>query len=572
MRRKIRRRDRKVLMGVLAVALPLASVALLPAPAFSAGVPSPTLVGPVLTQPESSTVSDLTDAGITVPLPNGTDLWVFGDLVRYQYGKGAWKQHGFIFGSNAAEGPYSQGQLPAPLDNVKVGKSVSATNQPAQFIPAPTDVYMKNGSGKLCTKANGARYQARWATGAALMPDSTNVLVTYIDGCIVSGSSYTAEGWGFMEYNWSENTISVPPFDVFPPPTNGATLPETENFGSPVVTNNTVTLFSGSACPDDYYTTVAANTASLENPGSYALSHTGWGATGCGTVAQTFGPGLRPELQLLWFTSPSVGQFEVDSAPTASGPWTKEASGTLPGCSNTSLGPNGLSCYATQLHPELSSPSQLLMSYVLPDYGPGVAGHPDSTLGHLVVASVSLTAGSSPLYIESSPLSNGAFGQAYSATLRAAGGVAPYTWSISRGALPGGLTLDPSTGVISGDPTSGGTFDFTVQATDSTVRTAETAAASLSITIKVPLGITTGALPGATVGQSYSATLGATGGTSPYKWKKSGKLPKGLRLNPSGTISGTPSAKAVSETFKVSVTDKSHPKQSATATFTIVVS
>jgi len=126
--------------------------------------------------------------------------------------------------------------------------------------------------------------------------------------------------------------------------------------------------------------------------------------------------------------------------------------------------------------------------------------------------------------------------------------------------------------VISGDPISGGTFVFTVQATDSTVPTAETATALLSITIKTPLGITTGSLRGATVGQPYSATLGATGGTLPYRWKKSGKLPKGLRLNSSGTISGTPSAKAVSETFKVSVTDKSHPKQSATATFTIVVS
>ncbi len=572
MRRKIGRRGHKVLMGVLAVALPLASVALLPAPAFSAGVAAPTLVGPVLTQLESSTVSDLSDAGITVPLPNGTDLWVFGDLVKYKYAKGAWKRNDFIFGSNAAEGPYSQGELPAPLDNVKVGKLLSATNQPTQFIPAPTDVYMNNGSGKRCTKAHGARYQARWATGAALMPDSTNVLVTYIDGCIVSGSSYTAEGWGFMEYNWSENTISVPPFDVFPPRTDGATLPETEEFGSPVVANGTVTLFSTSHCPDDYYTTVAANTASLENPGSYALSHTGWGATGCGPVVQTLGPDLHPEFQLLYLTSPSVGQFEVDSAPTASGPWTKEASGTLPGCSNTSLGPNGLSCYATQLHPELSSPSQLLISYVLPDYGPGVAAHPDSTLGHLVVASVPLTAGTSSLYIESSPLANGAFGQAYSATLMAAGGVAPDRWSISGGALPGGLTLNPSTGVISGDPNSGGTFDFTVRATDSTVPTAETATALRSITVEVPLGITPGSLPGATVGQSYSGALGATGGTLPYKWKKTGKLPKGLKLKSNGTISGTPSTKAVSETFKVSVTDKSHPKQSATADVTIVVS
>jgi hypothetical protein len=88
------------------------------------------------------------------------------------------------------------------------------------------------------------------------------------------------------------------------------------------------------------------------------------------------------------------------------------------------------------------------------------------------------------------------------------------------------------------------------------------------------LHVTTVSLPGAATGVAYSTTLRADGGTAPYKWKKvSGTLPQGLTLHKrSGIISGTLSASAVTAAFTVKVTDKSHPKQSATATFTISVS
>ncbi len=88
------------------------------------------------------------------------------------------------------------------------------------------------------------------------------------------------------------------------------------------------------------------------------------------------------------------------------------------------------------------------------------------------------------------------------------------------------------------------------------------------------LHVTTTSLPGATTGVAYSTTLQAGGGTAPYTWKKvSGTLPHGLTLHKrSGIISGTPSASAVTSTFTVKVTDKSHPKQSTTATFTINIS
>jgi len=62
--------------------------------------------------------------------------------------------------------------------------------------------------------------------------------------------------------------------------------------------------------------------------------------------------------------------------------------------------------------------------------------------------------------------------QAYSSSLAASGGVTPYTWSVSSGALPPGLTLGATTGLITGTPTQDGTFTVGIQSVDSTKPTA----------------------------------------------------------------------------------------------------
>jgi hypothetical protein len=97
--------------------------------------------------------------------------------------------------------------------------------------------------------------------------------------------------------------------------------------------------------------------------------------------------------------------------------------------------------------------------------------------------SSSTTIAPSTLAITTTSLANGQVGVGYSQTLTATGGTTPYSWAISVGSLPAGLSLNTSTGVISGLPKAVGTSSFTVQVTDSEVP-AVSKTAALSITIK----------------------------------------------------------------------------------------
>jgi hypothetical protein len=187
-----------------------------------------------------------------------------------------------------------------------------------------------------------------------------------------------------------------------------------------------------------------------------------------------------------------------------------------------------------------------------------------------VSATFSLSVEVAPPQVTTTTLPGGTADQAYSASLAASGGVTPYTWSITSGSLPAGLSLDPATGAISGTPTGTGTGTFTVAATDS-ANPAATATASLSITVTAaPLVIETTSLPPAATGNSYSATLAASGGVTPYTWSiTSGSLPAGLSLDPAtGAISGTPTG-AEPAAFTVTVTDSNSPAATASASLSI---
>ena len=84
------------------------------------------------------------------------------------------------------------------------------------------------------------------------------------------------------------------------------------------------------------------------------------------------------------------------------------------------------------------------------------------------------------LTVSTSTLPASSVNTVYSQTITATGGVNPYTWSISSGSLPAGLIINPSSGTISGTPTTEGASTFTVQVLDGN---GNTATKSLSISV-----------------------------------------------------------------------------------------
>jgi hypothetical protein len=173
--------------------------------------------------------------------------------------------------------------------------------------------------------------------------------------------------------------------------------------------------------------------------------------------------------------------------------------------------------------------------------------------GNTATATLTLVVDPAPLAITTSNLPSNEADTLYEFALEATGGVAPYAWSATG--LPAGLSLDASAGMISGMPTTEGTYSVSVQVTDSNGQTAG-AAFTLDIT-PAPvqtLTITTTSLPDAQVGQAYSAQVSATGGVVPYTFGATG-LPDGLAIDSgSGVISGTPTATGT-DTVTITVTD-----------------
>ena len=143
-------------------------------------------------------------------------------------------------------------------------------------------------------------------------------------------------------------------------------------------------------------------------------------------------------------------------------------------------------------------------------------------------------------------------GAQYLVTFTAAGGTGSYTYLPWGGSLPSGVSLNTSTGVLSGSPTTTGSYSYTVLAVDSQ---GDQAQATATFTVIAGPSITTSVLPTGEENVSYDQTLTAIGGTGPYTWSvASGSLPSGLSLASNGTITGTPSGNG-SDSFTAQATD-----------------
>jgi Putative Ig domain len=191
-----------------------------------------------------------------------------------------------------------------------------------------------------------------------------------------------------------------------------------------------------------------------------------------------------------------------------------------------------------------------------------------------------------PLSITTASLSNGAYNAAYSATISATGGIAPYTFSLDPASspLPAGLafTNDAANnqGVVSGTPTTAGMFaNIIVDVHDSQAPTVATASKTYALTITAPaIVISPSSLPNGTVSTSYSVNVTASGGVSPYTFSldaTSSALPAGLSFasnSTTATISGTPTTAGTTNNVIIDVKDSEQPAVTQKMTYSIVIS
>ena len=164
------------------------------------------------------------------------------------------------------------------------------------------------------------------------------------------------------------------------------------------------------------------------------------------------------------------------------------------------------------------------------------------------IISNSVDLDTSPPAISTTPLSPGIVGTSYSQTLAASDGTPPYQWSVSSGGLLPGLSLDATTGTISGTPTQSGSYSFTIQVTDASVSVlnpdGQTAAAQETITVSSGGGHLywgDAGPAGASVGTIMAANLDGTGVTTLVTGQNSpfGVAVDGSHIYWADTLAGT---------------------------------
>jgi uncharacterized repeat protein (TIGR03803 family) len=322
------------------------------------------------------------------------------------------------------------------------------------------------------------------------------------------------------------------------------TLNPTTVGGGPsgTATASLVTVVSGST---ESVTFQIPATISVPTPTSYQVSIAGTNSTGnafqsSNTAALT----VSPILAIITSSPLPTGTVNVNYSQTlaASG-----GTGSYTWSIGTGILPGGLSLNAATGAigglPSAAGTSNFTIQVT------------DSNLATAATA-FALTIDPALAITTASPLPAGTMGVNYSQTLAATGGSGIYTWSVAAGTLPGGLSLNTATGLVSGTPNTPGTSHFAMQVTDSNLATATK---SFALTVHRPaLTITTSSpLPTGTVNMRYSETLAATGGSGQYvAWGViAGALPGGLSLNAvTGVIGGLPTTAGTSN-FTVEVVD-----------------
>lgn len=363
------------------------------------------------------------------------------------------------------------------------------------------------------------------------------------------------------------------------------------------ITVNCLTLVIASQSPlpsctatQSYNFTMTANPA-----GAGALT---WSAPGLASI----GLAIAPSTGVISGTCTNVGTLNATISVTDSCPVTQQtASGLFSITVHPNVAPMGFATASPLNSPVVGSPftQQIVVTGGVAPYAitstagsfppgitmPGTAGLVQGTAATPATSSTvtiqavdsnsppttisqafSITSICPALTINTSSIAPPTEGSPYSAQINASGFG---TLAFSAAGLSGtGLSINPSTGLISGTPTSSGSFTVVVSVTDSC--TTNAVQQTYTLVINSNLAIVTGSLPNGTVSSAYSATITGSGGTTPYSFAiTTGAAPAGLALATTGILSGTPTT-VQTVTFTVTLTD-AH-SNTATKTYTVSIS
>lgn len=322
------------------------------------------------------------DGGFTVALRPATTFWLFGDSAVFG-GPPSFVHRTFLSGSTAAVGATSA------LRELVIGKGPQAASaMPSRFMANPS-LPLPGAPTKRCLSSSTpgvVHAPARWPTGLASLGGPTRLLVTFVDACETSGTVFTVESSGFAIFNAVRWTFSTQPTEVSAPQASGIEM--TPTYGFPVVeANGTVDLFAPTSTVAPLSTTLrtvhlvpsATNlTKVLRLASTVATTASGSTNFPYGSLSIAHAPAGWSDPFMGVESVDHVGGIILWSAPAPAGPWREIGDATLPGCTLASL-----FCWNVLLHPDLSTPGTVAVSY----YRPGL---PSQGLGHLAMASIAL--------------------------------------------------------------------------------------------------------------------------------------------------------------------------------------
>ncbi len=172
--------------------------------------------------------------------------------------------------------------------------------------------------------------------------------------------------------------------------------------------------------------------------------------------------------------------------------------------------------------------------------------------------------------ITTTSLASAVIGTAYSGPITVTGGAGALAYSLSAGSLPPGLSLNASTGAITGTPTGPtGTVNFTVQVKDGSTVSPQSTTKALSILVNQPPAITSLSNASFTAGVAGSFTVTTTG-TAPITITETGALPTGVTFKDNGDGTATLSGSAATPgAYPITFTASNGFGTNATQNFTL---